>query len=62
MAYYITAKIINMAVIISMAMVAQRAERGGSLVTHRKSRTCSGIRAGPKKSATRERLLGWGNG
>jgi hypothetical protein len=33
MSYFATAKIINMAVIITMAMVRQRAARGGFLVT-----------------------------
>ena len=44
MSYFTTAKIINMAVSITMAMVRQRVARGGFLVTYRKSLTCSGIR------------------
>jgi hypothetical protein len=38
------AKIINMAVIITVAMVRQRGATSGFLVTHRKPFTCSGIR------------------
>jgi hypothetical protein len=44
MSYFTTAKIINMAVIITMAMVRQRGARDGFLVTHRRFFNCSGIR------------------
>jgi hypothetical protein len=44
MSYFTTAKIINMAVIITMAMVRQQGARSGFRVTHRKFFTCGGIR------------------
>src|SRR5271167_1425422 len=44
MSYSITAKIINMAAINTMAMARQRATCGGFLVTHRNPFTCSRIR------------------
>jgi hypothetical protein len=42
MSYFTTAKIINMAVIVTMAMLRQAAGRG-FFVTHCKPFTCSGI-------------------